>query len=87
VNLEPIVRIQINGEQHEFQLSSLTVDELIDSLSLAPQRIAVEVNKTIVPRSLWEKTLVEEGDQIEIVHFVGGGWQPAGRHAVVGARY
>ena len=73
MNLEPIVRIQINGEQREFPRSSLSLDELIDTLSLAPQRIAVEVNKTIVQRSDWEKTRLRDGDQIEIVHFVGGG--------------
>ena len=67
------MRIQINGEHREFPQSSLPLKDLIDTLSLAPQRIAVEVNKTIVPRSHWEKTKLKEGDRIEIVHFVGGG--------------
>ena len=73
MNLEPIVRIQINGEQREFRRSSLSLSELLDTLSLPPQRIAVELNKTMVPRSLWEKTTLKDGDQVEIVHFVGGG--------------
>ena len=67
------MRIQINGEPREFPQSSLSLNELLDTLSLPPQRIAVELNKAIVPRSLWEKTTLKEGDQIEIVHFVGGG--------------
>jgi sulfur carrier protein len=67
------VRIQINGEQREFPQDALSLAELIDTLSLAPQRIAVEVNKTIVRRSDWEKTKLNDGDHIEIVHFVGGG--------------
>ena len=67
------MRIQINGEQREFPQSSLSLNELLDTLSLPPQRIAVELNKTIVRRSDWEKTKLKEGDQIEIVHFVGGG--------------
>jgi sulfur carrier protein len=67
------VRIQINGEPREIPQSSLSLNELLDTLSLAPQRIAVEVNKTIVRRSEWETTVVKDGDQIEIVHFVGGG--------------
>ena len=67
------MRIQINGEQREISQSSLSLDELLDKLSLPPQRIAVELNKTMVPRSLWEKTTLKDGDQIEIVHFVGGG--------------
>jgi sulfur carrier protein len=67
------VRIQINGEQREFPQNSLSLNELLDRLSLPSQRIAVELNKAIVPRSQWEKTIVGEDDQIEIVHFVGGG--------------
>ena len=67
------MRIQINGEQREFPQSSLSLNELLDTLSLPPQRIAVELNKTIVPRTHWEKTTLQDGDQIEIVHFVGGG--------------
>jgi thiamine biosynthesis protein ThiS len=71
--LEPIVRIQINGEPREFSQSSLSLKELLDTLSLPPQRIAVELNKAMVPRGQWEKTTLKDGDQIEIVHFVGGG--------------
>jgi sulfur carrier protein len=67
------VRIQINGEPREIPESSLTLCELLDTLSLPPQRIAVELNKTMVPRGQWEKTTLKDGDQIEIVHFVGGG--------------
>jgi thiamine biosynthesis protein ThiS len=73
VNFEPIVRIQINGEPREIPQSFLSLNELLDTLSLPPQRIAVELNKTMVPRSNWEKTTLKDGDQIEIVHFVGGG--------------
>ena len=72
------MRIQINGERREFNESSLSLTELIDTLSLPPQRIAVEVNKTIVRRSDWEMTELNDGDQIEIVHFVGGGAPPDG---------
>lgn len=67
------MRIQINGERREFPQSSLSLNDLLDTLSLPPQRIAVELNKTMVPRSHWEKTTLKDGDQIEIVHFVGGG--------------
>ncbi|HEX5702827.1 MAG TPA: sulfur carrier protein ThiS [Pyrinomonadaceae bacterium] len=67
------MRIQINGEPREFPQDSRSLNELIDTLALPPQRIAVEVNKTIVRRSDWPTTTVKDGDQIEIVHFVGGG--------------
>jgi thiamine biosynthesis protein ThiS len=67
------VRIQINGEPREIPQSSLSLNELLDTLSLPAQRIAVELNQTMVPRREWEKTTLKDGDQIEIVHFVGGG--------------
>lgn len=67
------MRIEINGEQRELSQATMTLRDLIDQLSLAPQRIAVEVNKQIISRDRWESTSVAEGDRIEIVHFVGGG--------------
>ena len=73
MNLETIVRIQINGEPREIPQRSLSLNQLLETLSLPPQRIAVELNKTIVPRRHWEETILKDGDQIEIVHFVGGG--------------
>lgn len=70
---EPIVQVQINGEPREFSHSSLRLSELVEQLSLAPQRIAIEVNRQIVRRADWEHTEVSDGDRVEIVHFVGGG--------------
>jgi thiamine biosynthesis protein ThiS len=73
------VLVQINGEQREFSVTSLRVSELVEQLSLAPQRIAIEVNREIVRRSDWEQREVSDGDRVEIVHFVGGGIQKAKR--------
>jgi len=67
------VRIQINGEDREFPPASLALNDLINELALAPQRIAIEVNRQIVPRGVWEQTNLHDGDRVEIVHFVGGG--------------
>lgn len=67
------MRIQLNGEQREFAQPSLSVKQLVEQLSLAPQRIAIEVNHQIVRRSDWEQTTINDGDRIEIVQFVGGG--------------
>lgn len=72
-SLKSIVQVQINGEQREFADTSLRLKELIEQLSLSPQRIAVEVNRQIVRRADWEQTQVSDGDRVEIVHFVGGG--------------
>jgi thiamine biosynthesis protein ThiS len=67
------LQVEINGETRELNHNQIVLAELVRELSLAPQRIAVEVNKRIVRRDEWEKTPINDGDRIEIVHFVGGG--------------
>jgi thiamine biosynthesis protein ThiS len=42
-------------------------------LGLAPERVAIERNRDIVPRNRWPETVLADGDSLEIVHFVGGG--------------
>ena len=71
------MQVHINGESREFSDTSLRLSELVEQLSLAPQRIAVEVNRQIVRRSDWEQIRLHDGDRVEIVHFVGGGVQAA----------
>ena len=66
------IDISINGESHSVPAGSNLV-ELVRSLSLAPERLAIERNRRIVPRNHWAETLLETGDALEIVHFVGGG--------------
>jgi thiamine biosynthesis protein ThiS len=66
------VDIYLNGELTEFP-SSLSLQELIETLKLGPERIAVELNGLVVPRSEWAARVLGDGDRIEIVHFVGGG--------------
>jgi thiamine biosynthesis protein ThiS len=67
------VQVHINGEPRELTDTSVRLSELVRQLSLAPQRIAIEVNRQIVRRADWERTEVHDGDRVEIVHFVGGG--------------
>ncbi len=71
------MQLQINGETRSFeditQPSPFTLAALVESLSLKPDRIAVELNREIVPRDRWPETPLHEGDRLEIVHFVGGG--------------
>ena len=50
-----------------------TVAELIASLGLGPRRVAVELNRTLVPRADYAATRLADGDAVEIIHFVGGG--------------
>jgi thiamine biosynthesis protein ThiS len=66
------MRLQINGESRDFN-SPLTLDSLIEQLSMKPDRVAVELNHELVPREQWSVTSLSEGDRLEIVHFVGGG--------------
>lgn len=65
----------INGQPRSFPSlpSGSTVHDLLAALALKPDRIAVEHNGSIVPRSSWSSTTVSGGDKFEIVHFVGGG--------------
>jgi len=45
-------------------------------MGMKPDRVAVELNREIVPRDRWSATLLNQGDRLEIVHFVGGGRPP-----------
>jgi sulfur carrier protein len=67
------MRIQLNGEAHTLAPEDLTVARLVESLGLTGQRIAVEVNEEIVPRSQHGETRLAEGDRVEVVHAIGGG--------------
>ncbi|HSL22701.1 MAG TPA: sulfur carrier protein ThiS [Vicinamibacterales bacterium] len=64
--------ISLNGEPHTLD-APLTVSELLDRLGIDPRRVAVERNLIVVKRVLYPDTLIQEGDAIEIVNFVGGG--------------
>ena len=66
------MRIHVNGEPREVD-DELRLSELVSILSLKPEQIAIELNKEVVRRAQWVETLLREGDQVEIVHFVGGG--------------
>ena len=46
---------------------------LLEQLGMKRDRVAVELNRSIVPREKWDETGLSEGDRLEIVHFVGGG--------------
>lgn len=68
------MKLHINGEDRDFPAaSSFTIASLIDALAMKADRVAVELNRDIVPRTRWEDTTLNEGDHLELVHFVGGG--------------
>jgi thiamine biosynthesis protein ThiS len=67
------MKLQINGEEREFNISPLTLAALVETLGMKPDRVAVELNRDIVPRDRWSQTALNDGDRLEVVHFVGGG--------------
>jgi thiamine biosynthesis protein ThiS len=66
------LRIQVNGKAREVE-DSLSLPRLVADLELKPEQIAVEVNHQVVRRADWSSIVLQPGDQVEIVHFVGGG--------------
>lgn len=66
------MKIQLNGESRDIPDNS-TAQSLVDFLDLSGKRLAMELNREIIPRSAYADTLLHEGDQIEIVHAIGGG--------------
>jgi thiamine biosynthesis protein ThiS len=65
------MNIIINGESHDSTADTLSA--LIEQLGMKSDRVAVELNREIVPRDQWAETGLADGDRLEIVHFVGGG--------------
>lgn len=66
------MNVVINGESREVP-DGLSVAALLAHLALQVERVAIERNLAILPRSQWDSTRVQPGDRYEIVHFVGGG--------------
>jgi sulfur carrier protein len=66
------MRIELNGEPLELP-APMHVEALLVHLGLGERRVAVEVNREIVPRSRHAQHLLHEGDRVELVHALGGG--------------
>ncbi len=66
------LRIIVNGESLELP-ETVSLAQLVTTLVLKSEQIAIELNHVVIRRVLWESTLLKDGDKIEIVHFVGGG--------------
>ena len=72
MSLDGSLGIRVNGE-HRRVPDGVSIVEMLNELGLDPLRVAVERNLEIVPRSTLGEVCVEDGDDYEIVHFVGGG--------------
>lgn len=72
MSLDGSLPIRVNGE-HRRVPGGISIAELVNGLGIDPLRVAVERNLEIVPRSAFQDVRVEDGDDFEIVQFVGGG--------------
>ena len=74
------MKLQINGEARDFPTaaegSPFTLASLVEILGMKADRVAVELNRDIVPRERWADAQLRDGDRLEVVHFVGGGSLP-----------
>jgi sulfur carrier protein len=66
------MQISLNGESREIP-DGCTAQQLIELLDLVGRRLAMEVNREIVPRSRFDAHQLQPGDEVEIVHAIGGG--------------
>ncbi|HEY6065975.1 MAG TPA: sulfur carrier protein ThiS [Thermoanaerobaculia bacterium] len=66
------VRVRVNGEPRSFPTGT-SIAALLGALGVSTPRVAVERNREIVPKAVYESTLLEDGDALEVVEFVGGG--------------
>lgn len=64
--------IRVNGKDNEVA-SDISVAQLLEHLEIRPGRVVVEINAQVVSRDAHGDTQLKEGDEVEIVHFVGGG--------------
>ena len=67
------MKLHINGEERTFDPPIPSLAALFETLGMKADRVAVELNRDIVPRDRWAETALKDGDQLEMVHFVGGG--------------
>ena len=66
------MRIRLNGDAHELA-GPVSISVLLAALGVDPRRVAVEHNLIVVKRAAYDTTMVSEGDEVEVVNFVGGG--------------
>ena len=66
------MNISLNGKETEIK-KSMTISELIRQKNLKPEKLVIEYNREILSREKWSDTVLEDGDKIEMLGFVGGG--------------
>ena len=66
------MELYLNGEARQFE-SAINITNLTQQLGLEHQRIAIEVNRCIIPRSMHNTHILQEGDHVEVIQAIGGG--------------
>jgi len=79
------IEIRLNGEPQKLP-ANLSVLQLLEHFGLPQERVAVERNRSIVPKAKWSSEPVASGDEVEVVHFVGGG-ESAGSLVIAGKTF
>jgi thiamine biosynthesis protein ThiS len=72
MGFHPAMTIKLNGDPREIQ-GPVSVSALLEQLDIDARRVAVELNMTVVKKALYESSVIKDGDEVEIVNFVGGG--------------
>ena len=67
-----MLKISVNGIEHQYE-RVMSVAALLAQNGYAGRKVAVEINREIVPRSAHEQRVIQDGDRVEIVHALGGG--------------
>ena len=75
IHSDGTITISVNGE-HRRVTAGISIADLARNMGLVPEKVAVERNLEVVPRSTIARVCLEDGDELEIVHFVGGGDHP-----------
>ncbi len=66
------MKVTVNGEVREIETGA-SLEDLVASIGILNERIAIELNQSVIRKKDWPSTMVKNGDRVEIVHFVGGG--------------
>lgn len=64
--------IKLNGDSHDLP-GPLSISALLQQLEIDARRVAVELNLNVVKKAAYESSVINDGDEVEIVNFVGGG--------------
>ena len=67
-----MAKIQLNGNPHEINTET-NLNQLLNELKIKKTKVAIELNGAIIEKNKYPKVILNKGDKVEIVHFIGGG--------------